>query len=157
MCNWRASQTQRITPKNKSSAEKINKNRNCFKSVISGWNSFPLRCPSVFWLGSWPGPKGQQGEWLGLQSAFSSSFLYFPDRSSNIHRGFRVMAQFGGCQSLQSSSAPPVSMHLQLLIGNVTRRLLHEEGSSIKSKYSLLFTCFRIKVCEENKDYPKLT
>lgn len=98
----------------------------CFKSVISGWNSFPQCCPLAFWLGAWPrGPRGRRGERLGLLTTFSSLFLYFPDCFSNIRweGGFRVMAQCSACQSLQSSSSLLVStkiLQLQLLIGNVT-------------------------------------
>lgn len=66
----------------------------CFKSVISGWNSFPQCCPLVFWLGARPrNPRGRQGERLGLLTTFSSLFLYFPDRFSNIRGGVQGYGQ----------------------------------------------------------------
>lgn len=51
--------------------------------------------------------------------------------------GFRVMTQFSGCQSPQSSSSILASLHLQLLIWNVTK-LFTWEGVILRSEWTPL-------------------
>lgn len=92
----------------------------------------------------------------GSWTTFASSFLYFPHRFSNIHRGLRVTAQFRGCQSRRSGRLTPRSAHLQLLIRNSTPRPLHQKGVNKMLVRSALHVLQNQRVAE-NKGHLKVT